>query len=223
MMRFPWRVLHEMMIILALVSVGYFGAELIYQAALHVAEERDNDLANVWIVELEDEYGSGFPVESIEREDGTFDVYFLTAKHVVESPVVQDGQLYHRGNELDFEVVGVHPDHDVALLVANSPVHVRPRVLGTAQFGDVLIAAGYADAEYFRLTIGIAAEPGEMSCIIYGGMSGGPVTRLDGAVVGIQTAYVMWGFGLHVDRWRAVSFYTTIEDIEPWLREALAR
>lgn len=200
-----------------------------------VEAQRDVDLGNIWQVHVEPSHGSGFPVASYELEDGSFDVYFLTAAHVVQEeleffpdltmymPVTEGRLTHHGGGDLEWELVEIYDEEDAALIVVNTPVDIPCRRLlkQAPDFGDSLIAGGYANGE-LRVMPGLASAAGDMSCHIIAGMSGGPVCLPNGDVIGLVRGY--WIFTREdgtEDHQKNFSLYTQISDVSEWLEFVL--
>ena len=145
--------------------------------------------------------GSGFFID----DNG----YIITNAHVVIQAKSVWVQIPHFGKRIfDTTIVGIAPDHDLALLrMSDEGVEVVRRELGTIPYlqlgdsdlvhrADEVMALGYPlGQESIKSTTGVISGREstmiQMSAAINPGSSGGPLLNIKGQVVGINTAMVM--------------------------------
>jgi serine protease Do len=145
--------------------------------------------------------GSGFFID----DNG----YIITNAHVVIQAKSVWVQIPHFGKRIfDTTIVGIAPDHDLALLrMSDEGVEVVRRELGAIPYlqlgdsdsvhrADEVMALGYPlGQESLKSTTGVISGREstmiQMSAAINPGSSGGPLLNIKGQVVGINTAMVM--------------------------------
>lgn len=135
--------------------------------------------------------------------------YIITNAHVVIQAKSVWVQIPHFGKRIfDTTIVGIAPDHDLALLrMSDEGVEVVRRELGTIPYlqlgdsdsvhrADEVMALGYPlGQESLKSTTGVISGREstmiQMSAAINPGSSGGPLLNIKGQVIGINTAMVM--------------------------------
>ena len=145
--------------------------------------------------------GSGFFID----DNG----YIITNAHVVVQAKSVWVQIPHFGRRIfDTTIVGIAPDHDLALLrMSDEGVEAVRRELGSIPYlqlgdsdsvhrADEVMALGYPlGQESLKSTTGVISGREstmiQMSAAINPGSSGGPLLNIKGQVVGINTAMVM--------------------------------
>ena len=148
----------------------------------------------------------------------TPDGFVLTSAHVVAGPGRGGRATFPDGRELRFEVVGLDPLSDLALLRTHEG-ELRAAVLGDAErlrVGQLVVAIGNPNGFGGSVTAGVVsalgrslpARAGQMmryiddviqtDAALNPGNSGGALVDSDGRVVGINTAVAGVGLGLAV-------------------------
>ena len=135
--------------------------------------------------------------------------YIITNAHVVIQAKSVWVQIPHFGKRIfDTTIVGIAPDHDLALLrMSDEGVEVVRRELGAIPYlqlgdsdsvhrADEVMALGYPlGQESLKSTTGVISGREstmiQMSAAINPGSSGGPLLNIKGQVIGINTAMVM--------------------------------
>ena len=137
--------------------------------------------------------GSGFVIS----EDG----YIVTNNHVIEGAdeVIIE---FFEGGELEAKVIGTDPKTDIALLKVESDTPLAFVPFGnsdTARVGDWVLAVGNPLGQGFSVSAGIVSQRNralqgayddyiQTDAAINRGNSGGPLFKMDGGVVGVNTA-----------------------------------
>lgn len=178
---------------------------------------------DVWLLELgDDESASCFPVKCEPAPDGEWVVWMMTARHCLLGEELASFQaVWDDETRLDRVVhVAYHDDLDVGVVAFRSekPVKVHTLSFVAVKSGEWLIASGFPVGEGPFATVGIASGGDTGSYGTYFGCSGGPITRLDGAVVGVQSAVLVDG------EWDVIGFassFAPIAEAEDWIREWL--
>ena len=184
--------------------------------ALRATEARgDSAFTEVWRVTDNAGCGSGTPVKCTLQEDGSYEVLFLTCKHVTYQST---DFLLHNMDESRhlYGAPGqVHPFLDLALIVCYSSDEITVSPIGTAapMYGDTLTMSGYPACQGPWTSTGMASVHGKASFGVFGGCSGGPVTNSRGEVVGVVEATL----GNEFFTITFASFYVTLADAKDWL------
>lgn len=166
--------------------------------------DRLETAGRVWMLDHATTQGSGMPVSCTLREDGKWDILFLTAGHLV--PLGRqnfwlalwrpeyDSEGSERVRLQGGRMLSVHEQEDAALMVfiADEPVPCVPLSPRELQFGDSVWAVGHPLGFELHITGGYAADVDSVTSPLCYGNSGGPIIDKDGYVVGIasSTAFV---------------------------------
>jgi len=131
--------------------------------------------------------------------------WVLTAKHVL--PLANT----------DWETFE-HPTADLALVKVPG-LKGSARLGRTPRMGERLFAVGWHHGTAKRLTEGLAQSvPGEMSCPVFPGSSGGPVINERGELVGIISRVLYSRYGQPETEFYIVSFCSWYVPVDPfWL------
>lgn len=178
------------------------------------------DSLDVWLLELGGGSGSCFPVQCRPTPDGEWVVWMMTARHCL---LGEDSFKAVWDDELCLDrvvVVAYHDDLDIGMVAFRSekPVKIRTLSFAAVESGEWLVASGFPGGEGPFVTVGIASGEDAGSYGTYFGCSGGPISRPDGAVVGVQSTVL-------VDEWDKVvgfaSHFAPIAETEDWIRKWL--
>lgn len=169
-------------------------------------------------------YGSGFPAACVKVGE-VYRVAIVTASHVGPGPFeVCDSNGVLVGETYHWEVAPDGVDLGVAWMWSHD--YVQPRRLGFEfpASGTLVTAAGYPYGHGSHwISVGATSPPDRMGLWIAPGMSGGPVSLMDGAVIGVVRACAHRVHSLSGSRetMHNMSYYTPLGDAADWLREVL--
>lgn len=176
---------------------------------------------NVWKLSSPLSKGSCAPISCEIQPDYSWEVVFLTAKHVVEGlefvhwvASTPDGKLLEDG-----EVLAAHEKLDVALVRFKSlwKVDTFRFIPQDPKPGDPAWVIGYPLARYISVTKGYIGERFHVSAPIIFGNSGGPVLDSQGRIIGvISTVGIYRGqYILHM------ACFVPVLDAKSWIKEQL--
>lgn len=159
---------------------------------------RQRDFFSLNVTEIPQGSGSGF----IWNQDG----HVITNFHVIQNASAAKVTLADH-SEWDAELVGVAPDHDLAVLYIKAPkAQLKPITIGTSadlEVGQTVLAIGNPFGLDQTLTMGIISALGreikagtgrtiagviQTDAAINPGNSGGPLLDSGGRLIGVNTA-----------------------------------
>lgn len=180
------------------------------------------DAENVWLLCGSGACGTAFPIQCRPIGDGTYEVLFLTAGHVIHfgggETAFWTATNPDREEFLDGKIVSVHPEKDAALVKFLSPRRIEIFVLRETppKIGEPAWTLGYPLARGLSVTGGFFGQGDHVSTPIYYGVSGGPVIDCKGRVVGIVSSVYCSMPGNPVPH---LARYLPVLDVFDWIQE----
>ena len=170
--------------------------------------------------------GSGVVVKVEALADGMFDIYVLTAGHIVKDGDEQNFELWWGDDQVLLTDVGVlvsmHESEDAALVkfTDDEPFPVARLSFRLPRPGERVLAAGYPLDEFW-FDEGLIVTATKMSAQLTPGNSGGPVISLGGSVIGIGVGVEFYRVtaGPHWAHQNHMASYVSLSSLEDWLRE----
>ena len=157
--------------------------------------------------------GGGASASAVPLFDRRGFAWYLTARHCLPVATVGGQEVLH---------AYPHPKRDLAVLKVRGTVGA-----GTAlatrlpRLGDRLLAMGYGVGAFLQMTDGRAGpKPGQMTCPIIYGASGGAVLNANGELVGIISQVMRISNGFTSLPITHISIYVPVVGVKTWILSA---